>query len=396
MDINSIWDRRLRDFYVEIVKYFSLIAMGVFYSFIIFGSIFLYYYMKFFQWLPPFFPTEMIASLVITFTFLKSGVRTFVQKADVIFLMPAEAALSSYFRKSMFYSTFIIVIKFIFILLMFSPLIKQGGIFNAIFFITFSGLIILNIRLTWIEQWISTKLQKSIHKVISFLTFYTIIYLMFIGQWIIAGNLLIINSYLWFYVFDKKGKGINWEYLINSEEKSLLNIYKFVNLYIDVPHLKHSFKRRRFLGWLIKKRIPYKQSSTYTYLFSHLFIRYNEFYYLYVRLTLIGVSISFIFPAYGWIVAFPLLFLSGYQLLPLQYSLNNSSHIYPVAIKDLKQSFQKLLMNLLILQLLFFNFASFSPIFQIKVVIIFFMELLVIYWFVYYFAPKRIMKQPEY
>jgi len=396
MDINSIWDKRLKEFYVEIVKYFSLIAMGVFYSFIIFGSVFLYYYVKFLQWLPSFLPTEMIASLVITFVFLKSGVRTFVQKADVIFLMPAETALSSYFRKSMFYSTFIDVIKLMIMLIAISPLIKQEGIFNTVFIITFLGLIILNIRLTWIEQWMTTKLQKLIHKVIRLLTFYTIIYLMFIGQWIIAGTFLIINSFLWFYVFNKKGKGINWDYLIVQEEKSLIMVYKFINLYIDVPHLKHSFKRRRFLGWLIKNGITYKQSSSYTYLFSHLFIRYNEFYYLYARLTLIGVSIHFFFPAYGWIVAFPLLFLSGYQLLPLQYSLNDSSRIYPVSIKDLKQSFQKLLMILLIVQLIFFNLASFSPVFHVKVVITIFMELLVVYWFVYFFASKRIMNKPEH
>ena len=161
-------------------------------------------------------------------------------------------------------------------------------------------------------------------------------------------------------------KGVNWSFLINQEEKSLLKIYKFINFYIDVPHLKHSFKRRKLLGWLIKKVITYKQSSSYTYLFSHLFIRYNEFYYLYVRLTLIGIGISYFFPAYGWIVAFPLLFLSGYQLLPLQYSINDSSRIYPVSTKTLKQSFQKLLMSLLIVQLLFFNLASFSPIFDHK------------------------------
>ena len=81
MDINSIWDKRLKEFYIEIVKYFSLIAMGVFYSFIIFGSIFIYYYVKFIQWIPPFFPTEIIASLVITVTFLKTNVLTFVEKS---------------------------------------------------------------------------------------------------------------------------------------------------------------------------------------------------------------------------------------------------------------------------------------------------------------------------
>ncbi|KAA0964847.1 ABC transporter permease [Sporosarcina sp. ANT_H38] len=395
MEINSVWNTRLKEFYFEIVKYFSLIAMGVFYSFIIFGSVFLYYYMEFLQWLPPFFPTEVIASLVITFTFLKTGVRTFVKKADVVFLMPAETALSSYFKKSMFYSAFIDVFKLLIMLLIISPLVKQSEIITMTLLITFSGLILLNIRLIWIEQWMTTKLHKLIHTGIRFLTFYTIIYFIFIGLWTIAGTLLIINCFLWFYVFNKKARGINWDYLINQEEKSLFKIYKFINLYIDVPHLKHSFKRRKFLGWSIKKGITYKHTSAYTYLFSHLFIRYNEFFYLYARLTLIGISISFFFPAYGWFVAFPLLFLTGYQLLPLQYSINDSSRIYPVSTKIIKESFQKLLLSLLLVQLLFFNLASISPIFHIKFVSIIFMELLVIYWFVYIFASKRIMKQPE-
>ncbi|WP_255551441.1 ABC transporter permease [Sporosarcina sp. E16_8] len=393
MEVKSIWDERLKELYIEIVKYLSLIAMGVFYSLIIFGSISLYYYMKFLQWLPPHFPTETIASFVITFTFLKANVRTFVKKADVIFLMPAETALSSYFKKSMFYSAFIDAIQLIIMLLIISPLLKQGEIFNAVSIITFSGLIILNIRLTWIEQWLTTKLQRLFHKVVRFSTFYTIIYFMFTGEWAISVILLLVNFLLWFYVFTTQAKGINWSFLINQEEKCLLKIYKFINFYIDVPHLKHSVKRRKLLGWLLKKVITYKLSSSYTYLFSHLFIRYNEFYYLYVRLTLIGIGVSYFFPAYGWFVAFPLLLLSGYQLLPLQYSINDSSRIYPVSTKTRKQSFQKLLMSLLIVQLLSFNLASFSPIFDLKVVVLIFMELLVAYWFVYFFASKRIFVQ---
>ncbi|HJF31979.1 MAG TPA: ABC transporter permease, partial [Sporosarcina psychrophila] len=101
MKINSIWTERARDFYIDIAKYFSIIAMSVLYSFIIFGSVFIYYYLKFLQWLPPYFQTESIASFVITLTLLKTSVRTFLKKADIIFLMPAEKKLSSYFRTSM-------------------------------------------------------------------------------------------------------------------------------------------------------------------------------------------------------------------------------------------------------------------------------------------------------
>jgi ABC-2 type transport system permease protein len=395
MGINSIWDERLKEFYIEIVKYFLIIAMSVFYSFIIFGSVFLYYYLKFLQWLPPYFPIEIIASLLITVTFLTTSVRTFVKKADIIYLMPAETRLSSYFRKSMFYSAFMDAIKLLIMMIIIGPLIKHSEIINIAFLITFLGLIILNVHLTWIEQWLTNKYQMLLHRVIRFLSFFTIIHFMFIGMWTIAGILMIINSTLWFYAFDKKVRGINWGFLINQEEKSLLKIYKVINIYIDVPYLKHSFKRRQLLGWWIKKAITYKQSSSYVYLFSHLFIRYDEFYYLYVRLTLIGCSIIYFLPAYGWIVTFPLLFISGYQLLPIHYSINDSSRIYPISTSTVEKSFKKLVMNLLILQLIFLNLASFSHIYHIKSIFMIFTELLFIYWFVYFFASKRIFKQTE-
>ncbi len=392
MDINSIWNERLKEFYIEIVKYFFIIAMSVFYSFIIFGSLFFYYYLKFIQWLPPYFPTEIIASLLITVTFLTTNVRTFVKKADIIYLMPAETRLSSYFRKSMLYSAFMNVIKLLTMMIIIGPLLKSE-IINSPFLIIFSGLIILNIHLNWIEQWLPTKLQMFMHRLVRFLSLNVILYFMFIGMWTIGGLIFIINSILWFCVFDNKARGVNWEYLIRKEEQSLLKIYKFINIYIDVPHLKHSFKRRHFLGWWVKKVISYKQTSSFVYLFSHLFIRYDEFYYLFIRLSLIGFSIIYFYPAYSWMIAFPVLFITGYQLLPLQYSLNDSSRIYPLSTNTIKKAFMKFLMILLILQIVFLNLAYFIHAYHMKAVFMIFIELLFIYWFVYFFVPKRILIQ---
>lgn len=193
MKINLIWTERAKDFYIDIAKYFSVIAMSVLYSFIIFGSVFIYYYLKFLQWLPPYFQTESIASFVITLTLLQTSVRTFLKKADIIFLMPAEKELSSYFRTSMFYSALMDVIRILIMMIISSPLIRHSEINTIPFLITFSGLIILNIRMAWIEQWLTGNLQKLVHSVIRSLLLFTTLYFMFTGMWIVAGFLLIIN-----------------------------------------------------------------------------------------------------------------------------------------------------------------------------------------------------------
>lgn len=357
MDINSIWDKRLKEYYSEIIRYFSVITMSIVYSFIILGAFFLYYYIKFLQWIPESFPTKLVATLVVVSFFLTTGIRTFLKQADVIFLIPAEARLSVYFRKSMIYSASIHTTQLAVLLIIIRPLIHL----NTIAIIISLGLIILNIRLIWVEQWLASALQLFIHKVIRFLLFGTILYLLFVDNWIIAGILLLINIILWFYVINNKTTGVNWDFLIRREEKTLEKIYKFIHLYIDVPHLTYSFKPRRLLGWTIKKAISYQQSSAYTYLFAHLFVRFNEFYYLYVRLTIIGCTIIYFVPTYGWLIIFPILFFTGYQLLPLQHSLNDYSHTYPISTAMKKKSFNKLLLSLLLLQLVLLALALLAP-----------------------------------
>ena len=393
MHINSIWERRFREFYIEMTKYISIIAMSIFYSFLIFGGIFAYYYFKLLNWLPPSFPTEIFASLFISFMFLQTRIRTFLKKADIIFLVPTETSLSLYFRNSIFYSAFSDIIRLLIMIVIISPLINAMDIFSIIFLISFLGLAILNFRLVWIEQWLNSKFQYIGQRLFRFLAFSAILYFMFMGSWEVAAIWLVINYFLWFLLFKNKTKGLNWEYLISQEEKSLVRIYIFINIFIDVPHLKHSFNRRKFLSWCLKKVLTYKQSATYLYLYSFLFIRYDEFYFLYLRLTVIGFGIIYLFPTYGWIVTFVILFLSGYQLLPLQYSINDSSRLYPLPTYVIKQSFQKLVMILLTIQLVLINSANFMHTYPTKMILFTLLEMLFIFWFVYFFTSKRIMKE---
>ncbi|WP_318615595.1 ABC transporter permease [Sporosarcina sp. YIM B06819] len=394
MNINSIWNKRVKEFYSEIIRYFSVITMSVVYSFIIFGAVFLYYYTNFVKWMPSSFPTELLAALVVTSFFLTTGIRTFLKQADVIFLMPAEARLSTYFRKSMVYSACIHAVQLIILLMILSPLIRLNGIAMIMFPLAFSGLLLLNIRLIWVEQWLVNSFQLFTHRMIRFLLFVTILYLLFVDAWLIAGSLILVNSVLWFYVVNKKTTAVQWNFLILREEKTLEKVYKFIHLYIDVPHLTYSFKPRRQLGWSVKRAISYQQSSAYTYLFAHLFVRLNEFYYLYVRLTIIGCTMIYFVPTYGWLIIFPILFFTGYQLLPLKHTLNDYSHTYPISTAMMKKSFKTLLLSLLLLQLVLLNVTLLVHVFQIKMIGMIALEILFFYWFVCSFIAKRILTHP--
>ena len=108
---------------------------------------------------------------------------------------------------------------------------------------------LLNIRLIWLSN--GCKPITIVHSQSDsiFIILYHL-YLLFVGNWLIAGSLLVVTLVLWFYVMNEKTAGVNWDFLIHREEKTLEKVYKFIHLYIDVPQLKYSFKPRRLLGGL--------------------------------------------------------------------------------------------------------------------------------------------------
>jgi len=391
MDSNQLWKKRTVEFYIIIAKYFSTIAGNVFFSLLLLGCVFVYYYLKVIQWIPSYILTEWIASLMTAAFFLRSSVRTFVQKADLVFLLPAEASLSDYFRKAMIYSAILDVVKFTIVITFMTVLINAEKVLTSPFFVLFLCMIVLNVRLTWVEQWLTMEPRRFLHKLIRFLSFTMILFFLFIGNWIIALTLLLVNYGFSIYVFPLDAKSVNWEYLLKQEEKSLLRIYKFINIYTDVHHVKRSFRRRRFLTWIIKRLTSHDQPSSFVYLYALLFVRYNDFYFLYIRLSLIGIVSVCMYPEYGWIVIPVILFLTGYQILPLQHELNEVVMLYPVSYQVKKKSLLQLLSILLIIQLLVMNVLIYIFTNSNNIIFGFSLELVFVYWFVQVFAAKRIV-----
>ena len=118
------------------------------------------------------------------------------------------------------------------------------------------------------------------------------------------------------------------------EQNRMVRFYRFANYFTDVPHLQGSIRRRAWLD-IVYKWIPYKQQSTQLYLVFRTFIRTDDHFYLWLRLTAISavvamfVDISFV----TWIVAGALAFATTLQL---KYALLSSGEfrmdmLYPVS-----------------------------------------------------------------
>lgn len=388
MDIKTLWGLRVQEFYRKMFRYYSIIGANVVYFFLIISSIFIYYFNLFLQWIPPQISVEVILSLFVTFILMQTKVRTFIKRADIVFLLPLEWKLKSYFIKSLVYSFVIDFIKSLsLITILLSLFLHKTNISLPVFFLIV-GIVSYNILMKWTEQWLKNHVQFVLHRLNRFFSIYLMCYFLFKNDWVFELVLMSINFVYLIYFIGKK-RNLNWQWLIVEEESALLRNFKFINIFMDVPNLKRSFRNRRLLTMILKRCIPYSQSSTFVYLYSHLFVRYNDYFYLYLRLTLIGIFVNYVIPTSGWIFNLLILFMTGYQVIPLQHEIKQSVLLYPISKTQINDSFLKFVLVVLYAQLFILYFAMFIYTSTAKIYYLVIGSLFV-YVFVYFFVSKRV------
>ncbi|WP_110112091.1 ABC transporter permease [Bacillus sp. CGMCC 1.16541] len=388
MDLQSLWEKRIASFFGQIGKYVAIIASSVFYVLIIGGSLFIYYYFTLLKQLPASFPREAVAALFISFITLRMRIRTFFNKADVVFLLAAESHLSFYIKKTLLYSAVVNSFTLIVSVVIVIPLVNTFQL--ATWVVISIAALFLTIWFVWVKQWLASRLSHFIHGCIHFVSIWAMFFFLFQERWLIAFLLFIVNVAFLFVLFGQRKRGFNWLYLINQEEKNNERLYRFIHLFVDVPHLKNTFHKRSLFINLIEKVVSFKQSSTYTFLFLRLAIRYDQYFGMHVRLTLIGFLVLYMIPANPWLVAICILYMTGYQLLPLHRARNELVRLYPLHDSLLKESFLTVILSLLLVQAGAFTFVSLFTHSLLDTSLTVFAQGLFIAWFVYWFAKKRI------
>jgi ABC-2 type transport system permease protein len=199
----------------------------------------------------------------------------------------------------------------------------------------------------------------------------------------------------YFNAFYKRTKkmGLKWNQLIEHEEKRMSSFYRIANLFTDVPKLKDTVKRRKWLDVFIS-RIPFSQQHTYLYLFSRTFIRSSDYLGLFIRLTIIGI-LALYFISYGigiilMVVLF--LYLTGFQLLPLWNHHQNKLWVdlYPLKEKHKADAFHSLLLVILMVQAVIFALFILAKGEALLALIGLLTGMVFNYIFIYFYSKKRI------
>lgn len=177
----------------------------------------------------------------------------------------------------------------------------------------------------------------------------------------------------------------------------MMGVYRFFNLFTNVPMLKGVAKRRRYLDWLLNI-VKITPKNTYLYLYSRGIVRSGEFSGLYSRLTILGMILLY-FVRGTWLpvaLAALFLYLIGFQLIPFYWQFDDIvfTHLYPVEEKQRVNSFRRLMFSLIgITAVLFLVMVCVANQDLTVGLIAFAVELVEVVLMVQYYLPLRLRKK---
>ncbi|RRK10226.1 ABC transporter permease [Lactiplantibacillus garii] len=283
-------------------------------------------------------------------------VATLLEPADTVFLLPRERDLHGYLVHAWHYSWWLAQIVQVCLVILTLPLLvlvdKIAGAALVALLVTQLALKDSQMTLAVTHLYRLTVTAKRWSKPLNWLVALVILALgLLVSPWLslvlalaLAGVQRVWHNRLW------PHSVVAWRDDVKLEANRMLGIYRFFNLFTDVPMVQGSVKRRRYLDWVLRW-LPKDQAHAFGYLFSRGMLRGTEFSGLVARLTVIGAILLY-FSGHGWLaMALDVVFiyLIGFQLLPFYKRYDNIvfTHIYPLSAKRRLANFQRLLTNVL-------------------------------------------------
>ncbi|MDG5786413.1 ABC transporter permease [Evansella sp. AB-P1] len=365
----QLWQNRRSEYWEMAIKYLKLIGNSGFlftiYLLFVFGS---YYYGQFLQWLPETFPATLFFTLVFTWFITRGRVRTFAKQGDLFFLTPREGKLKGYFRSSIFYSLVMETIWLSLLLLVLAPLffdrVHSSGSFLLSILFLLIGLKWWNLAAGFEEQRLQEKARYLTHTIIRLGLTGVSVYALFSIQpiWIIGGIAgALIIFYLGYFYRLSKYHSLKWDRLVEIEDQTIMTFYRVANSFTDVPALKSKVRSRNWLSPLYKL-VSFKQKNVYHYMFSRAFSRANDYFGIYIRLTLLGLLfLSIVQLDWGrWFIVALFAYMTALQIETLRLHFNTSKMVdlYPISSMEKFKSHKFWLFVLGCIQAIVFGIGS--------------------------------------
>ncbi len=153
---------------------------------------------------------------------------------------------------------------------------------------------------------------------------------------------------------------LNWNKAIAQENQRMEQLYRFFNLFTDVPTVKGQAVRRQWADGIINRWT--KQGHPWSYLFVRAYFRDADMSGLTARLTVVAMLVVFFIPL-GWlktVLALLFVYLLAGELTPFYHHFDNNAmvHLLPVGRKTKMSDFQQLCRRVLMCSAVLIALAS--------------------------------------
>lgn len=356
--MSKLFQTRLQAHFSMLFKYWKLVFNDHFVIalFFMFGALAYGYSQALDKIKSPVWWGKPLALVVLLLIVQLGRLATLVEKPDPVFLLPKTKQINRYLNQARNYSLLMAELITIACFAVLSPFLAVGVGMNTTSIILL-GISMIGLKLIWMNWSVvalfDRKWQRSAYD--------------FNAKWLDPALLIVIGLYLSaaitvvitiivglssFYLISntQKSNVLDWRTAVDQEATRMQRIYRFFNMFTDVPSVQGTIHRRRYLDWIIK--LLGNQKTTYGYLFSRGLVRGADISGLIARLTIVGMLIVFFIPQ-GWlnVIVFGLfIYLVSVQLISLYGQFDNSVfvHIYPVTETEKQTEFRLIATKVLV------------------------------------------------
>jgi ABC-2 type transport system permease protein len=341
----KMWHQRAKAFREETLPYFRYMGQSGFPAFM---SLFIISsaigYINLIRHMPANFPFAAVGVVALTLVLCWSPLRTWLALGDTVFLMPREAQMAGYLRRSFRYTTRACLVLAALVFLLYMPIYNQGPAISGgwLLAVIAAALKFGNVWGAWKERQMTWPSMRRLMRALRWIA--TAILL---TAWLTCPiwqaaifTLLVVALYSLLYRLPSKHR-FPWERLIDEEARTRKRYYVFFGLFIDVPTLPSSISKRSYLTWVLRL-ILYSNRNTFVYLYTASMFR-TEMGGIILRLLFLGCLITYWFAeavslsGYGSVITFIIFMgLIAVQLGGLRHIHRHSvwKHVYPLPEKQ--------------------------------------------------------------
>ncbi|MDM5250200.1 ABC transporter permease [Lysinibacillus sp. G4S2] len=379
-NLRDVWSSRFMHYIGEVQKYMRFIFTGHIAIVLVFligaGG---YQYSEWLKIVQPDFPAVVLIAVVVGILLAFSRPTSLLREPDQVYLLPLESKMSQYFKKALAWTFWsqIWVVAIVYIVSI--PLLKAVTELTT-FEIWSVFFLIIVLKYLSVQGEFSYRYSERgqmiwVDRLIRAVIFGVAVY-MGLNMQLILVLVAVAIGCVYIVIFKKKcaGEPVPYEHFVKLEQNRMMSFYRFANYFTDVPHLRGSIRRRGWLDW-IYKFVSYKKDNAQKYLVFRTFVRTDDHFYLWLRLTVISAVIAaFVdIPVVTWIVAGALSFATTIQLKQALLASGEfrMDMLYPLPDEARKEAVKQIVRLAMVVQAIIVGLCGITqPMFYVTIIII--------------------------